>query len=259
MILSETDVNLLFGFSRSYFHADLPTVGATVSFIRSLLPKKRVNEIYTMLGRAKQGKTERYRHFFKHLRQADELFTRAEGEKGMVMIVFTLPSYDLVFKVIRDRFAYPKNMLRAEVMEKYQLVFRHDRAGRLVDAQEYRGMQFPRAQFEPDLLDELLVDATGTCRITDDQLLVDHCYVERRMTPLNLFLEREPEDAGCAAIIEYGQAIRDLALSNIFPGDLFAEELWCHPARPRYLLRLRRTLPRDRLQFPGHAGRQRSR
>lgn len=220
VILSVDDVSMLFGFTRSYFHADLETVGTTVAFLKSMLPQKPIAEIYTVLGRAKQGKTERYRSLFQHLADSDDRFVHARGDKGMVMEVFTLPSYDIVFKVIRDRFAYPKTIGRQDVVEKYQLVFRHDRAGRLVDAQEFRRLRLDRARFTDHLLDELLTECSETCRIEDDSVVVEHLYIERRLTPLNLFLREADQDAATQAAIDYGQAIRDLALSNVFPGDL---------------------------------------
>jgi isocitrate dehydrogenase kinase/phosphatase len=220
VIMRTDDASMVFGFTRSYFHADIGNVSAAIGFLRTLLPRKPLAELYIVLGRAKQGKTERYRAFFQHLSQSDDLFIHAKGDKGMVMEVFTLPSFDIVFKIIRDRFAYPKTIGRKEVMEKYELVFKHDRAGRLVDAQEFKRLRFPLQRFEPSLLEDLLSECSETCRIEGDDFVVEHCYVERRLTPLNLYLEDAPEDAARAAAIEYGQSIRDLAMSNIFAGDL---------------------------------------
>lgn len=212
---------VLFGYTRSYFQADLETVGDAVVFLRTLLPAKPIDELYTVLGRAKQGKTERYRHFLRHLQQrAGERFVHADGERGMVMAVFTLPSYPLVFKLIRDRFAYPKNMDRDDVRAKYDLVFRHDRVGRLVDAQEFRYLRFPLAQFAPELLDELLGGCTESVYREGEDLVLAHCYIERRLRPMNLYLREAEPDAARRAIVDYGQAIKDLARSNIFPGDL---------------------------------------
>jgi len=221
-VISDAEqVAQVFGFTQSYFQADLPTVGDAVVFLRTLLPRKPVDELYTVLGRAKQGKTERYRHFFRHLAQhPDEAFVHADGERGMVMAVFTLPSYPLVFKVIRDRFAAPKTMQRADVMAKYALVFQHDRVGRLVDAQEFRHLRFPRRQFAPALLDELIETCSSSVRIEDVDLVIAHCYVERRLRPLNLVVREADRDTSRRAVLDYGQAIKDLARSNIFPGDL---------------------------------------
>ena len=221
-LLTERDqVAQLFGYTRSHFFADLPTVGAAVVFLRSLLPHKPLDELYTVLGRAKQGKTERYRAFFRHLEQhPHEQFVHADGERGMVMLVFTLPSWPLVFKLIRDRFAYPKETARQEVMDKYRIVSRHDRAGRLVDAQEFRFLRFRRDQFAPELLAELLESCGETVHLEGEDIVIGHCYIERRLRPLNLYLKEVPADDALRAVLDYGQAIRDLARSDIFPGDL---------------------------------------
>jgi isocitrate dehydrogenase kinase/phosphatase len=173
-----------------------------------------------VLGRAKQGKTERYFALRRHLDSSIDAFVHAPGERGLVMIVFTLPSHDLVFKVIRDHFGAPKHATRADVMERYRFVFRHDRAGRMVDAQEFRRLSLPLARFMPALADELLRDASQSCRLDGEELVIEHCYIERRLRPLNLYLREAEPAAAEAAIIDYGNALRDLASTNIFAGDL---------------------------------------
>jgi len=184
------------------------------------MPRKPVSELFTVLGRARQGKTERYRELVRNLEHTDDRFVQAVGERGLVMVCFTLPSFDVVFKVIRDRFPYPKTVLREEVMEKYRLVFIHDRAGRLVDAQEFRHLRFPRARFAPELLEELRRETAGTVHEDGEDLVFDHLYIERRMTPLNLYVRNGSAAEAERAALDYGQCIRDLAYTNIFPGDL---------------------------------------
>ena len=220
IMMSRAEVGSLFGYARSYFHVDLPVVSAAITLLRSFMPRKPIDELYTVLGRAKQGKTERFFALQRHLASSIDSFVHAPGERGLVMIVFTLPSHDLVFKVIRDRFGAPKTTSRADVMERYQFVFRHDRAGRLVDAQEFKRLRLPRDRFMPGLAGELLGEASESCRIEGEDLIVEHCYIERRLRPLNLFLREADPAAAEAAIIDYGQALRDLAASNVFPGDL---------------------------------------
>jgi isocitrate dehydrogenase kinase/phosphatase len=220
VMLSEGDVSIVFSFTRSYFHVDLDRVAEAVVFLKSMMPRKPVSELFTVLGRAKQGKTERYRELMRHLEHTHDQFVHAPGERGLVMVCFTLPSFDVVFKVIRDRFPYPKSVLREEVKAKYQLVFKHDRAGRLVDAQEFKRLRFPRALFAPALLQELLSETATTVHEEGSDLIFDHMYVERRMTPLNLFLRTASAGAAERAVVDYGQCIRDLAYTNIFAGDL---------------------------------------
>jgi isocitrate dehydrogenase kinase/phosphatase len=220
VMLAEDDVSIVFSFTRSYFHADLERVAEAVVFLKSIMPKKPVSELFTVLGRARQGKTERYRELMRNLDRTADQFEHAPGERGLVMVCFTLPSFDVVFKVIRDRFPYPKTVLREEVVAKYQMVFIHDRAGRLVDAQEFRRLRFPRARFAAALLEELLREAAGTVHADGEDLVFDHMYIERRMTPLNLYLRGAPAEAAERVVLDYGQCIRDLAYTNIFPGDL---------------------------------------
>jgi isocitrate dehydrogenase kinase/phosphatase len=220
VMLSRADVGSLFGYARSYFHVDLPVVSAAITLLRSFMPRKSVDELYTVLGRAKQGKTERYFALQRHMEKSIDSFVHAPGERGLVMIVFTLPSHDLVFKVIRDKFGPPKTTTRADVIERYEFVFRHDRAGRLVDAQEFRRLRLPRARFMPDVAEALLHEASESCRVEGEDLIVEHCYIERRLRPLNLFLREAEPAAAESAIIDYGNALRDLAASNVFPGDL---------------------------------------
>ncbi len=221
VIVDEQQISILFGFSRSYFHADIARVGDAVAFLHALLPRKPLDELFTVVGRIKQGKTERYRQVFRHLAEyPDEELVLAEGERGMVMAVFTPRGYPVVFKLIRDRFAYPKDMVRAEVEEKYRLVFRRDRVGRLVDAQEFLRLRFPKQQFAPAALDELLRECAQSMQLEGDEVLIKHCYVERRVRPLNLYVREAQSIATERTVLDYGQAIKDLAHSNIFPGDL---------------------------------------
>jgi isocitrate dehydrogenase kinase/phosphatase len=221
-VLVEADeVSMLFGYARSYFHADLARVGDAVAFLRALLPLKPVDELYTVLGRAKQGKSERYRQVFRHLAaHPEERLVRADGVRGMVMAVFTPRDHAVVFKVIRDRFAEPKTSVRRDVEDKYRLVARRDRVGRLVDAQEFNRLRFPRTQFDAAMLDELLQECAETVLLDGDEVLVRHCYVERRLRPLDLYAREAAHDDALQAVLDYGLAIEDMARSGIFPGDL---------------------------------------
>lgn len=221
VLAERAQVSMLFGHARSWFHADLARVGDAVAFLHALLPGKPVSELYSVLGRGKQGKTERYREIRRHFAaRPDEQLVRADGVRGMVMAVFTPRGLPVVFKVIRDRFAEPKDSVRADIEGKYRLVARRDRVGRLVEAQEFRRLRFPRAAFDPDMLEELLTGCAETVVAERDMVLVRHCYVERRLRPLDLFARERPEAEARAAVLDYGQAITDLARSGIFPGDL---------------------------------------
>jgi isocitrate dehydrogenase kinase/phosphatase len=220
VLMDEDDVSIVFSYTRSYFHVEAENPHETIEFLKSILPLKRVAELYISIGYNKHGKTELYRDLLRHLATSTDKFEIARGDKGMVMLVFALPSYDVVFKIIKDTFAYPKATSRQEVMEKYALVFKHDRAGRLIDAQEYEHLEFERSRFSDELLTELLKAAANSVTVSGDRIAIKHLYTERRMTPLNLYTREMPEAAAREAIIDYGQAVKDLAATNIFPGDM---------------------------------------
>jgi isocitrate dehydrogenase kinase/phosphatase len=220
VLLSEDEVSIAFSFTRSYFLADVRHPTDTIAFLRSLMPLKPVWELYTALGYHKHGKTEFYRALRRHLARTPERFERTPGARGMVMEVFALSSFDVVFKVIRDVYVMPKQTTREEVKRRYRMVFAHDRAGRLVDAQAFKGLAFPRNRFAEPLLAELLEVAPSCVRVEGAQVVVGHLYAERRVCPLDLFLREADPDTALAAALDYGQAIRDLAATGIFAGDL---------------------------------------
>ncbi len=220
VLMDENDVSIVFSFTRSYFSVEVENPDEVIEFLKSLMPLKRVAELYISIGYNKHGKTMLYRDLLHHLQASEDKFEIAPGDKGMVMMVFQLPGFDVVFKIIKDRFAYPKTTTRQEVMEKYALVFKHDRAGRLVDAQEFEHLQFDRDRFTPELLQELLEHCAGSVAVKGDRISIKHLYTERKMKPLNLYLRQVDDDAARAAIIDYGQAVKDLAATNIFPGDM---------------------------------------
>jgi isocitrate dehydrogenase kinase/phosphatase len=217
-------VIILFSFTRAYFMVDMEVPSAYVQFLRSLIPKKPRSELYTVLGLQKQGKTLFYRDFLQHLKYSSDEFRIAPGIPGLVMLVFELPSFPYVFKVIKDWYPPPKDTTRAQVKEKYLLVKHHDRVGRMADTLEYSDVAFPLARFSEELLDALRRDAPSLVELEDDRVIIKHVYIERRMVPLNLWLqdaERAGDDAALEhGVVEYGNAIRDLVAANIFPGDM---------------------------------------
>lgn len=220
VLLNENDASILFSFTRSYFHVEIDSYYELVRFLNSIMPLKRSAELYISLGHNKHGKTLLYRELFQHLNSSVDLFEIAPGQKGMVMVVFTIPGFDMVFKLIKDRFTPPKKGNRATVQEKYTLVFKHDRAGRLVDAQEFQYLRLDRNRFSDELIAELKKETRQSVELHENDVIVKHCYIERRMIPLDLYLQLAEPSAAREAVIDYGRAIKDLALSNVFPGDM---------------------------------------
>jgi len=220
-VIFTTDlIATLFSFTRAYFLVDMEAPSAYVDFLQTLLPHKPASELYTMVGLQKQGKTLFYRDFLHHLRHSTDKFVIAPGIKGLVMSVFTLPSYPYVFKMIKDVIPYPKETDREQIKGKYQLVKMHDRVGRMADTWEYSHVALPRARFHPDLLRKLMQMCESQLELDADTVVLKHVYIERRMTPLNIYLQHATDAELDAVIRDYGQAIKDLAAANIFPGDM---------------------------------------
>ena len=220
LLIRQKDVAILFSFSRAYFLVDMEVPSAYVSFLLSFMPSKSVVDLYAMLGLQKQAKTLFYRQLQHHLGHSRDDFQVAPGVRGMVMLVFTLPSFQFVFKLIKDRFDPPKTATRKDVKEKYLLVKYHDRAGRLADTLEYSNVAIPLDRIEPALLEQLQQEAASSVEIDGDMLVISHIYIERRMEPLDNYLAHASKRDRKRVIREYGQAIRDLAGANIFPGDM---------------------------------------
>lgn len=234
ILLDAWRIGLLFSLSRAYFMVDMEVPSGFVQFLRSILPNKPRSELYIMLGLGKQGKTMFFRDFIYHLHHSEDKFIMAPGIRGLVMLVFTLPSYPYVFKIIKDVFGASKNMDRATVKRKFMMVKQVDRVGRMADTLEFSNAAFPLKRFDPEVMEELQTLAPSCFEIDGETLIIKHIYIERRMEPLNIHLDRMERTNNIEgvehAIKEYGSAIRELAQANIFPGDM----LWKNFGVTRY-------------------------
>ena len=237
-LFTEDEILILFSFARAYFMVDMEVPSAYVQFLRQMMPRKPRTELYNALGLAKQGKTLFYRDLLAHQRQSTDRFRIAPGIKGMVMLVFDQPSFPFVFKVIKDYYPPQKDTTREQIKGKYLLVKQHDRVGRMADTLEYSDVAFPLSRFEPELIEEIKKFAPSQLEIAasgsngEPEVIIKHCYIERRMIPLNIYLQeafdvlqvnRDDPRARAQlnqAVVEYGNAIKDLVAANIFPGDM---------------------------------------
>ena len=220
VLWNEKDLSRIFSFTRAYFMVDVNRPAAIVQFLNSLMPAKKPSELYSSLGYYKHGKTAFYAELSQHLGQSKDLFKKAEGIEGLVMLVFTLASHQVVFKVIRDRFPPSKKVTAAAVKQAYHLVKTHDRVGRMADTHEFLELRLPASRFEDQVLQTLLAEGSHSVSLVGDEVVLHHVYVERLMTPLNLYLRSCTEFERDLVIDDYGLAIKQLAAANIFPGDM---------------------------------------
>ena len=230
VLLDPEEISILFSLSRAYFMAEMDVPSGTVEFLQAMMPTKARSELYTAVGLGKQGKTLFYRDLRQHLYHSRDPFVVAPGTPGQVMHVFNLASYPYVFKVIRDVFGPTKTTDRETVKRKFLMVKEVDRVGRMADALEFTELALPLERFASELLEELHELAPSVIEIEGESLVLHHCYVERRLTPLNLYLETASDEELESAVLEYGNALRELAIANVFPGDL----LWRNFGLTRY-------------------------
>jgi isocitrate dehydrogenase kinase/phosphatase len=220
LLTRRKDASILFSFTRAYFMTDMEVPSAFVSFLISIMPTKSSVDLYAILGLQKHAKTLFYRVMQHHLTHSRDDFKVAPGIPGTVMLVFTLPSFPYVLKIIKDKFEPPKVTNRDHVRKRYTLVKFHDRVGRMADTLEYSNVAIPLDRIEPDLMHQLEATVGSSIEKDDDHLVIRHCYIERRMTPLNEYLAQAPPEKREKVINDYAMAIRNLAGANIFPGDM---------------------------------------
>lgn len=221
ILFDPNDIATVFSFAHAYFLVDAPVPGALIHFLRSVIPMRSEAELYSAIGFHKQGKTCFYRELLHHFRHSSDQFIAAPGVRGMVMEVFTLPSFPYVFKVIRDRAIPPKTTTRSVVLDRYRLVKRHDRAGRMADTLEFSNVALPRSRFSDELLERIKQSCGSQIELTDTSIVMRHVYIERRMTPLDVYINDASDDNVDTIVRDYGDAIKQLAANNIFPGDMW--------------------------------------
>lgn len=220
LLLREEEASTIFSYNRAYFLVDVDIVSETVDFLRSIMPTKSLGELYNSIGFEKHGKTVFYRDFERHLVQTMDEFSFPVGIRGMVMTVFSLPSHPTVIKVIKDKFQPPKQVTFQQVVERYELVNQHDRVGRMADSYMFQQLALPLERIADEVLKELKEECAKQIEIKEGKLILKHCYIEKRMIPLDVYLDQANESEAREAINEYGKAIKEMAAVNIFPGDM---------------------------------------
>ncbi|MCO5230612.1 MAG: bifunctional isocitrate dehydrogenase kinase/phosphatase [Chitinophagales bacterium] len=219
-VTNPSDISILFSFTRSSFMVSTQKPVELIDYLKTIMPFKPMSELYDAIGYFRNGKTTMYRDLMNYVRNHEDKFIIAPGIKGMVMCVFTLTNYPFVFKIIKDKFDNPKNVTRDQVVKKYQEVELNDRVGRMAYAHQFEHLRFPRSYFSEELIEEFQLVATKSVVITEEHVTILHCYMERKMEPLNLYLEKASVVETCKAMLDYGNCIKELAKANIFPGDL---------------------------------------
>ncbi|MFN8237458.1 MAG: bifunctional isocitrate dehydrogenase kinase/phosphatase [Chitinophagales bacterium] len=220
VIYAPAEISIIFSFTRASFFVYTKYPAQLIDYLKAMLTHKAVGELYDSIGYYRHGKTILYRDLMNYIHNHEDKFIIAPGIKGMVMAVFTLKYYNFVFKIIRDKFEAPKNCTREFVIKKYEEVEINDRVGRMAYAHLFENLEFPRHLFTFELIQELQDSCKESVEFKGDKVLIKHVYIERRMSPLNLYLQNANPIDACRVILDYGFCVKELAAANIFPGDL---------------------------------------
>ncbi len=220
VIYAPAEISIIFSFTRASFFVFTKYPAQLIDYLKAMLTHKAVGELYDSIGYYRHGKTILYRDLMNYIHNHEDKFIIAPGIKGMVMAVFTLKYYNFVFKIIRDKFEAPKNCTREFVIKKYEEVEINDRVGRMAYAHLFENLEFPRHLFTFELIQELQDSCKESVEFKGDKVLIKHVYIERRMSPLNLYLQNANPIDACRVILDYGFCVKELAAANIFPGDL---------------------------------------
>lgn len=225
VLMQESDANNVFGFAYSYFHVEAEVPSELIFFLRSILPHKPLSELYNAIGFYKHGKTEFYRDLHRFVHVSKKQFVIAPGKEGAVMTVFTLPNYDYVFKVIKDKPCFvrsshttDKSLNKSEVKFKYRFVCNRDRVGRLVDTQEFENVRFKIKRYSDELLGEFQIAAKENVSLQDGYVIIDHLYLQRKVIPLPIYFhEEEDPNAIKDVVIDFGTSSRTLRRQDCSP------------------------------------------
>ena len=229
VLFRERQISIIFGFAHTSFCVEVSNPVLLIQFLRTLLPQKPVAELFISIGYNKHGKTEFYRYLHHYVHESHSRFWIAPGQEGSMMIAFTLRDFRFILKVIKDRPCFLRSqnrpvkiVSRKEVMERYRNIRHQDHVGRLVDTQEFENLRFKRKRFTRELLREFRLAAREAVTIDADYVTIHHCYLQRRVVPLPMYIASEPDPEVVRGIIlDFGYFLKDITSVGIFPTDLF--------------------------------------
>ena len=192
-------------------------------FLSSIMPSRPLGLHYSTIGYYHFSKVAVMHEVRRRLIHDGERLAVAPGSPGTVTIAFTSPRSDYVLKVIRDRptsgYKWDSFAGVDAVLAKYKRVHEINRTGSMLDNIVYYNLRLERSWFEPALAQELLDAAVNSVQLQGEALVFRYLIVQRKLTPLNVFLESAPEDKAVRAMMNLGFCIRNNAAANVFNKD----------------------------------------
>ena len=156
----------------------------------------------------------------------NSVFDTAIGFQGTVAIGFQSLNSSYSLKVIRNRpteqYKWGKFDGIESVLSKYSRVHQINRTGSMLDNIIYYNVKLHRDWFSPLLVHELLKDASESVVSYDDSILFKHLIVQRRVTPLPVYLTTASQAEKEKVMVNLGHCIKNNTAANIFNKDLDA-------------------------------------
>jgi isocitrate dehydrogenase kinase/phosphatase len=218
------DIHSLFSSALANFHVTTRLYYQTCVFLFSLMPRRPLGHHYSTIGFNHVGKVAILNEILEQMRQSGERFERSPGAPGTVAFGFTFRACEYHLKVIRDHptasYKWGEYPGVAAIIDKYRLVHEINRAGSMLDNVMYFNLRLDREMFDPELLDELLRQASGSVQVEQDGVFLRSLIVQMKIIPLPVYLESADETETRDVIISLGNCIRNNAATNIFNKDL---------------------------------------
>ena len=226
ILTSESAAFNIFSTTRANFHVNNEYYHELSEFLHSIIPKRTLGLSYSTIGFNHFGKVAVMEELKEELLSNDGKFDFAIGFKGTVAIGFQSRQSGYNLKVIRNSPTeqYKWGMFEGvpSVLEKYSRVHVINRTGSMLDNIIFYRVKLERIWFTNALLEELLNEASECVTLQGNFLFFRHLIVQRRLTPLPVYLETSSQAESEAAVINLGHCIKNNMAANIFNKDLDA-------------------------------------
>lgn len=223
VLVGEKDVSPLFSYTRSNFHVDVSAYREMVEYLVQMLPNKNRIDFLAAIGFHNPAKEYLKASLRAKLARPNAHFDFAIGVKGNATDVFSVTGFPFVFKIPRELSKKIDFVGRERIIENYRYVHRIDRVGRMLDGLRFQNMRFKKTNFTPELLAYLQENSPSHVRGEGDDVVFDDIFVQKKVIPLNVYLERADDKHTRSALIGLGECIKELISVGIFPGDLMAK------------------------------------
>ena len=187
------------------------------------MPQRPLGLIYSTIGFNHFGKVAVMDELTAELSANNSVFDTAIGFQGTVAIGFQSLNSSYSLKVIRNKpteqYKWGKFDGIESVLSKFSRVHQINRTGSMLDNIIYYNVKLHRDWFSPLLVQELLRNASESVVLHEDSILFKHLIVQRRVTPLPVYLTTASRAEKEKVMVNLGHCIINNTAANIFNKD----------------------------------------